>query len=271
MSKKENPATLKALIEAIQSGDSEAEALLYLFLRDESYPSIRKYIINRSGDEEDAQDFFQDAFMICLDAIKKGKFTLNRFNLRSAGNQIGAYLMSVVKNLWRKELRWRGRGEVQLEEGTKEIMSFDLFANLIKDAFEVLGDECQEVLSLYFRENYSPRVIGSKLGKKTEVVKTQLAKCIDKLLKDIGHLLGENHQDKLQELMIQSLDDLEERCQKILKLFYFERKSMTELAEELGYANAHSVTEQKRRCMIRLNHAVVNRLMNPKKPLQKPD
>ncbi|MCB0587363.1 MAG: hypothetical protein KDD06_18845, partial [Phaeodactylibacter sp.] len=112
-------------------------------------------------------------------------------------------------------------------------------------------------------EGLSARVIAGLQGEKTQEVNHRLSKCVDGLLKSIGQYLGNDHQGQLMELMRDGMEGLEERCRTILELFYFERKSMSELAEQLGYANAHSVTEQKRRCMERLNYAVVNRLMNP--------
>ena len=261
MSKIETQPTLKGLIEKVQSGDAQAEALLYLYLKEEAYPKLKKYLLNWGGHQEDAQDFFQEAVVVLINAIKEQKFKLSSLSLRSQGNQLAAYLMSVTKNLWRKELRWRKRDPIPQSESVEEKWSMDLSTDLIQDAFESLGEDCQQLLKLYFKDNYSPRVIASKLGKKTEAIKTQLSSCIENLLKDIGYLLGEEHQGQLLKLMQKGMEDLEERCQTILQLFYFEKLSMTELAEKLGYANAHSVTEQKRRCMIRLNHAVVKNMM----------
>ena len=256
---------LKSLLDKIRSGDPEAEGLLYLYARSECYPSIGKYLYNRGASEDDICDVFQDAVLVLMDAVKGQKFNLKTLRLRSQRNQLCSYLMGIAKNLWKKELRWRNRGEVKQEAETEEALSFDLLPNLVKDTFASLGADCRQVLLLYFKENCSPKIIATQLGKKTEEIKSLLSGCIDKLLDDIGQLMGGDRQGELQELMNQSMEDLEERCRKILQLFYYKKTSMKDMAEILGYANAHTVVEQKRRCLIRLNYAVVNRLMNYKK------
>ncbi|MCB9298413.1 MAG: sigma-70 family RNA polymerase sigma factor [Lewinellaceae bacterium] len=266
MNENEAQATLKEVVGRVGTGDARAEALLYRYLDQECYPKIELYLRNRGGLPEDARDHFQDAVIVLLEAVKKEKFTLKPLSLRSYGGQLCAYLMSIVKNLWLKELRWRGRDKGEAEERIEEVLAMDFFSALVKDKFQTLGENCRQVLVLYFKEGLSARVIAGRLGKKTEEVNTQLSNCVGSLLKGIGQYLESDHRGQLMDLMRTGMDELEERCRTILERFYFERKSMAELAEQLGYANAHSVTEQKSRCMERLNYAVVNRLMNPKKP-----
>lgn len=266
MNKNEEQTSLKSLADRARSGDSEAEALLYRYLSRECCPKIESYIRNRGGMPEDARDLFQDAVLVLLEAIKAGRFAFNALSLRSYGGQLCAYLTAVVRNLWLKELRWRGRDQEDWSEGGEAALSLDLFSALVREAFLELGEDCRQLLVFYFKEKLSPRVIAGKTEQSTEEVKKQLSGCVDSLLKDIGRYLGKEHQGKLVEMMKEGMDELEERCRTILNLFYFERRSMSELAEQLGYANAHSVTEQKRRCMERLHYAVVNRLVNRKKP-----
>ncbi|MCB9266087.1 MAG: sigma-70 family RNA polymerase sigma factor [Lewinellaceae bacterium] len=263
MKENEAQSTLQKVVGRVRAGDARAEALLYRHLSQDCYPRIERYLRNHGGLPEDARDLFQDAVIVLLEAIKGEKFAFNPISLRSYGGQLCAYLMSVVKNLWLKELRWRGRGGVEEEKQPEVALAMDFFSALVKDKFQSLGEDCREILVLYFKEGLSARVIAGSIGRKTEEVNTQLSNCIGSLLKGIGQYLGSDHQGQLMELMRDGMEGLEERCRTILELFYFERKSMSELAEQLGYANAHSVTEQKRRCMERLNYAVVNRLMNP--------
>ncbi|MCB9267134.1 MAG: sigma-70 family RNA polymerase sigma factor [Lewinellaceae bacterium] len=266
MRKNEEQTSLKSLADRTRSGDPKAEALLYRYLSRECYPKIESYIRNRGGMPEDARDLFQDAVLVLLEAIKAQKFVFNPLSLRSYSGQLCAYLMTVARNLWLKELRWRGRDKEDWSEAGEEALSLDLFSALVREAFLALGEECRQLLAFYFKEKLSPRVIAGKTEQTTDEVKKQLSDCVDGLLKDIGRYLDKEHQGKLMEMMREGMDELEERCRTILKRFYFERRSMSELAEQLGYANAHSVTEQKRRCMERLNYAVVNRLMNRKEP-----
>ena len=266
MSKRTKKHSVKHLLEGVRLKEEDAKALLYLFLKDKSYTTVERYIVNRGGSPEDVQDIFHDAIVVLVEAIEKEKFKPNNFSLRGLDDQLAAYLMSISKNLWKKELRWRNRDGFTPEEQVEDNLRLDLLSGLVAEAFEEIGPDCKTILSLYFIEHLSPRVIAPRIGSTTEAVKSQLGTCIDKLLKDIGHLLGTEQRGMLLDVMNASIEDLEERCGKILSLFYFQKNSMTEIAKHLGYANAHTVTEQKRRCMIRLNQAVVARLLNNKKP-----
>ncbi len=257
--------SLNNLVNSVQSGVSKSKEILYLYLKKECFPTIEKYILHKGGTREDAKDLFQDAVIILLEAIKVGKFSLRVVSFKSYSDQLGAYLMSIVKNLWKKELRWRSRKMEKTENSSHEAMSSDLASALISEEFELLSDDCQSILSLYFKDNLSPRVIAGRIGKKTEELKKQLTLCIDNLTKSIGHVLKKDHQQKLSELLDNGINDLEERCRTILTQFYYKKKSMGELADQLGYANAHVVTEQKNRCMKRLNKVIVKRLFDNEK------
>ena len=57
--------------------------------------------------------------------------------------------------------------------------------------------------------------------------------------------------DSDQEHMKLALDKLGDKCKNLLNLFYFERKKMNEIAEELNITSA-SVRNQKYRCMEKL-------------------
>jgi RNA polymerase sigma factor (sigma-70 family) len=49
-----------------------------------------------------------------------------------------------------------------------------------------------------------------------------------------------------------ALADLGQPCQRLVELFYYERKSMDEISLELNYKNADTAKNQKYKCMARL-------------------
>lgn len=49
-----------------------------------------------------------------------------------------------------------------------------------------------------------------------------------------------------------ALEKLGQPCQRIVELFYFEKKSMTEISDALGYKNPDTAKNQKCKCMARL-------------------
>jgi hypothetical protein len=48
------------------------------------------------------------------------------------------------------------------------------------------------------------------------------------------------------------LDKLGDPCSKMLKAFYFNKKSMQEICTEFGYTNADNAKTQKYKCLTRL-------------------
>jgi DNA-directed RNA polymerase specialized sigma subunit len=52
--------------------------------------------------------------------------------------------------------------------------------------------------------------------------------------------------------MYESLQKLGENCQRILRLFYFEKKSMEVIAQEMEYTNAENAKNQKYKCLQQL-------------------
>jgi len=54
--------------------------------------------------------------------------------------------------------------------------------------------------------------------------------------------------ERVFELIENHLADLGEKCRDILTAYYYLRKRMTEIADELGYANAETAKNMKARC-----------------------
>ncbi len=63
-----------------------------------------------------------------------------------------------------------------------------------------------------------------------------------------------DHEAKNEEviLMESSLKKIGEPCKSLLTAFYFEKKTMPEIAESFGYTNADNAKTQKYKCLMRL-------------------
>lgn len=55
-----------------------------------------------------------------------------------------------------------------------------------------------------------------------------------------------------------AIEQLGDGCRKILVLFYYVKKSMQEIADELGYTNADNVKNQKYKCLQQLKSKLSN-------------
>ena len=58
--------------------------------------------------------------------------------------------------------------------------------------------------------------------------------------------------EAMHKMFRQSLEKLGAQCRKLLLLFYFFKKSMDEIASELGYTNADNAKAQKYKCLQKL-------------------
>jgi RNA polymerase sigma-70 factor (ECF subfamily) len=58
------------------------------------------------------------------------------------------------------------------------------------------------------------------------------------------------------QLARRALQKLGDPCRKLIELFYYEKKSITEIADEMDYKNPETAKNQKCKCMARLRKLV---------------
>lgn len=63
--------------------------------------------------------------------------------------------------------------------------------------------------------------------------------------------------ERRMEKVESAFGELGEKCRKILRMFYFEKKRMEQIASDLNYANAQTVKNLKGRCFKELKTAVI--------------
>jgi len=81
--------------------------------------------------------------------------------------------------------------------------------------------------------------------------KLLLEEDVNKHIPDIGDLgiMKKIELSEEQQQIFDALDQLGEKCQKILKLFYYQRYSTEAIKNEMGYNHVDVVRSQKLRCM----------------------
>ncbi len=248
------------IIEGVRKGEMEAKQHLYLFMEKYHFQNISAHLLNNGGHAQDVEDKFQDAMIVLLQAIEAERFRLKQVSLKSYSDQLGAYFMRTVQNLWKKELRWRRRPSIEVEAFYEDV-SIDIFAGIVEEEFGQLHSDCQAILNKYFIDGLSTRRIGKELNTTTQNVKNSIARCVDKLLSKLQFLNDTALSTKVWDVVKQGLDDLDPKCQQLIQSFYLRGKGLKEIAQGLGYSSSHSATEQKRKCIKQLNKAVVNHLL----------
>lgn len=148
-------------IAAILTGDRAILRQLYEL----QYPVIRNMILHNGGTDSDARDIFQDAVLIVFQKAQHPDFQLS--------SKFSTFLYGICHNLW---LNCRSKksatAEVTLTKDIKYIpddtaLEDDLLyveqGNLFWKAFRQLGEDCQQVLELFFQKT-PMEAIAAKMG-----------------------------------------------------------------------------------------------------------
>ncbi|WP_372755165.1 RNA polymerase sigma factor [Labilibaculum sp.] len=173
--------TTEAILEGISMSNNDV--LNYIYSK--FFPSIRNFIENNNGNEEDARDLFQEAIIVIYRKMKKEPLVLT-CNFRT-------YIYSICKLLWLKQLEKR--------KNSKEISSEAILENRLDEAaptyeqterfrlyqkhFRLLGPDCKQVLRLTL-EKVSLREISEIMGYKGEkYAKKKRYQCKQALMQSI--------------------------------------------------------------------------------------
>jgi len=171
----------KNLFNSLLTGDSKGVLEIYELV----YPSVRKYILNNSGRQEDAEDIFQKALLhITTKAKVKNYEPVANFEW---------YLYGICKNLWLKELSFRKKWSIRAEvkeindESNAKLMALEILENdrweVYLRNFNLLSDNCKKVLSLFLKKR-KQKEIAEELGYSSDtVVRQRVFKCKSKLIK----------------------------------------------------------------------------------------
>lgn len=156
------------------------------FIYKKFYPSIRNFICINSGNDEDAEDIFQDSIIVLYKKIRDNDLELQC--------SFKTFLFSVSRNLWLKELERRKIGREKLElidelgdlDGTDDIkMEGDEKYHLYQKHFAELSEKCRELLKLFYQK-VPLREIAEIMGFSSEkYAKKRKYQCKEALIKKI--------------------------------------------------------------------------------------
>jgi RNA polymerase sigma factor (sigma-70 family) len=171
----------EVLLEAMRVGNQQAITRLYT----DNYPSVQHYIIRNQGDEEDAEEIYQQAFVILYEKVQDPAFRLNA--------SVGTFLYAVARNLWLASMKERRRFQFRSEEdleGTNEqedvllqdVLNREKEYSMMEQSLEMLGEPCHSLLKLFYHEALSMEQIAVQMGyTNADNAKTQKYKCLRRL------------------------------------------------------------------------------------------
>jgi RNA polymerase sigma factor (sigma-70 family) len=174
----------ESLLEGIRLHDSDT--LEYIYKK--FYPSVKAFVNNNSGNDDDARDIFQEAIVVIYRKVNDASFAITC--------SFKTYVYAIVKNLWLKELEKRKSEGVKLQtEGEFDVADETIDGSFVdpkSDRFKLyqkhfltLSEDCQKVLRLFFAKQ-SLKEISQVMGFGSEkYAKKRKFQCKEILIKRI--------------------------------------------------------------------------------------
>lgn len=168
------------LITLVKEGNSD-KALNYLYKT--LQPKVTAWILQNSGDKEEAQDVFQDSIIVFYRYVLNNKFKID--------NSVEAFIFSIAKNKWINRVKLKNK-TVRIEGGVNDraldeeyVISEDVSSlALISNLLEQLGEVCKDLLTYSIFYKLSMEDIALKMGYENEdTAKTKKYKCKQRLVK----------------------------------------------------------------------------------------
>jgi RNA polymerase sigma factor (sigma-70 family) len=165
-------------VQAIKANDETAIRQLYV----SNYARVEKFVLNNNGSIEQAKDIYQEAFIAVWRNIQ-----LNRFQPQS-DTALDGYLYQIAKNKWIDHLRSghytkmvRMENTRLPEEDATVYTEENQYISAVKKYFHHLGDNCKKILTMFYYENASMKVIAQEMGWTDATAKNNKYRCIQKL------------------------------------------------------------------------------------------
>jgi RNA polymerase sigma factor (sigma-70 family) len=176
------------IIERLRNGDESVIASFYK----QHFTSVKKYVLGHGGTAEIAQEFYHDAIIILTQKLKKPDFVLT--------TEIGAYLMSIVRNKWLYHIRddktrWETElngnenstiyDDIELPEITEE-QSKDIIEQVM-EVLEKMGNPCKKIITEFYYLGRSMKEIAEEMNYQNDrVAITAKSKCMTRLTQQLA-------------------------------------------------------------------------------------
>ena len=180
-----NALSQEELILAIRRNDSVILQRIY----EEGYPKMKRFVMANQGDEDQAKDNFQDAFLVFWQNVKSGTFQ------PQSQSAIQGYIYQIGKNKWLDWLRSsRFKKEIKIDRSIADEMRQENLESdiehkfdLLNTSFKKLGEQCQDLLQNFYFKKKSLEEIALAYGWTDKTAKNNKYRCMEKLRKLVSH------------------------------------------------------------------------------------
>jgi len=170
------------------NGIFKSDAVVLQFIYKKFYSNINFFVKKNNGDEDDANDIFQEAIIIIYRKLKANDLVLDC--------TFDTYLYSICRLLWLKELEKRKFEKENIkdnheynddiyDDGLEKVIDLNERYKLYQKHFANLGKDCQKILQMYF-DKVPLQNIADVMGFKSEkYAKKRKYSCKEYLIKSI--------------------------------------------------------------------------------------
>ena len=170
------------LVSNIRAGKRMEESVKSVY--QQYFGGLSWWILQNSGNKEDAEDIFQEVVINFIDLVQKNKFR--------GESTVKTFLFSLNRHLWLNELKRRGRallreekyekGQERVETDSAALMAGRESTAQVISLLEKLGENCKKILLMFYYENCSMKEILDQLHYENEqVVRNKKYKCLKQL------------------------------------------------------------------------------------------
>ena len=172
----------QALLEALRSNRGMDKAIRLLY--QEYYDVLSIYIKQNSGNDQDAEDVFQEVVVTFIELVNQNKFR--------GESSIKTFLYSLNRHIWLNELKKRNRMQArnvkfesarqQVEPDVSGYIAGREARQQVMQVIDQLGESCKQVLLAFYYQDLSVKEMLSFLPYENEqVVRNKKYKCLKKL------------------------------------------------------------------------------------------
>lgn len=172
----------KTIVQGIRDQDKQILKSIYSIY----FPTIKRYILENRGSEQDAKDVFQEGIIIIYRKIKEGNLNLT--------SSFKSYIYAVCRFVWLKQLTKEKENAEQLDtyleyEEVPDVSLDEYEKNeqykLYQKHFLRLEKDCQKLLQLFLK-NVPLKDIAEELGIGSQIyIKRKKYKCKEQLVRYI--------------------------------------------------------------------------------------
>ena len=168
-------------LRGLKAADNVAIKSLYKL----NYPMILNFVLNNSGDEDEAKDLYQEGFIAFYEQVGREGFVLTC--------KIKTYLYSICRRLWLKKLNGSARKMKKISDDDDYVdlgsdLAFlsenELKFELVGKVMDKLGEPCKSLITDFYIHDLNMNEISDKFGyTNSDNAKNQKYKCLQRLKK----------------------------------------------------------------------------------------